>query len=88
MRVEQLIIRAGKKPIAPGGLCGRTAPVSTHNPGAWGWSTKGSILTHGFLRMGCDTCKKEMWSTCPEALWRGCRLAQKCFWTSDPLLKK
>jgi len=39
MPVEPLIIRAGKKPIAPGGLCGWTAPVSTRNHILWGLST-------------------------------------------------
>jgi len=39
MQVEQLIMRAGKKPIVPGGLCGWTATVSTHNPVLWGLST-------------------------------------------------
>src|SRR5262245_9983192 len=43
MQVEQLIIRAGKKPIAPGGLCGWTAPVSTHNPVLWGLSTASGL---------------------------------------------
>ena len=36
MQVEQLIIRAGTKPIAPGGLCGWTAAVSNATTPSYG----------------------------------------------------
>ena len=39
MQVEQLIIRAGKKPLSPRGIMRMDGYGVNYNPLLWGWST-------------------------------------------------
>ena len=76
MQVEQLIIRAGKKPIAPGGLCGWTAAVSTHNPVLWGLSTASGAAVLGEAHTLASVAEM-LWRVTPKVpaqkvLWNPC----------------
>jgi hypothetical protein len=52
--------------IPPHGIRGRTSEAAPDAPGSSAYvqrefddDLRGSILAHGLLRLGCDTCKKE-----------------------------
>ena len=77
MQVEQLIIRAGKKPIAPEELCGWTAAVSTHNPVLWGLATASGAAVLGEAHMLASVAEM-LWSVLPR-----CR-RKKCFGIPAP----